>query len=95
LKGVLNQYTIRAVAPILLRRFHSTTITFSTDTGLDLPEPRYLALHAACAKFIHLSGAGDYIKRHYEEMEVRRELATDGSTAALLVDALLRKSDIA
>jgi hypothetical protein len=48
------------------------------------PNPKLLALHAACARVAHMSGATEFfdkIHRDAEEMEV---LASDGSSAPLL-----------
>jgi len=51
---------------------------------LALPDPDLIALHAACARVAHMSGAAEYIaslERDEEEMTV---LASDGSSAYLL-----------
>ena len=44
-----------------------TTVTFTTPDPvlLPLPDPKYLALHAVCARVAHLSGAGE----HFEELD--------------------------
>ncbi|KZP30025.1 hypothetical protein FIBSPDRAFT_850723, partial [Athelia psychrophila] len=59
-------------------------ITFKSHHRLfPLPDPRYLALHAACAKIAHMSGAAEVIDsflRDYEEIHV---LARDGSSDVL------------
>ncbi|KZP33596.1 hypothetical protein FIBSPDRAFT_847512, partial [Athelia psychrophila] len=64
-------------------------VTFkSTNMLLPLPDPRYLALHAACAKIAHTSGAAEAIDsclRDYEEIHV---LACDGSSSEVLGQAL-------
>ena len=38
---------------------------------LTLPNPsaQFLALHAACAKVAHLSGASDYIDKLYDDID--------------------------
>jgi len=49
-----------------------------------LPDPELIALHAACARVAHMSGAAEYLdilERDAEEMAV---LASDGSSAYLL-----------
>lgn len=53
-----------------------------------VPDPKLLALHAACAKVIHLSGAAEYIYRFERDMKEMRVLATGGGSAGLLHTAL-------
>ena len=38
------------------------TVVFTTQNDALLPDSRYLALHAACAKVVRLSVAGQYIE---------------------------------
>ena len=38
------------------------TATFINQDNAPLPDPRYLALHVACAKVVCLSVAGQYIE---------------------------------
>jgi hypothetical protein len=65
------------------------TVAFtSRDKKLPLPDPRYLRIHAACAKVAHLSGAAEYIDVIFRDMEDTRVLATNGSSAELLSYAL-------
>ncbi|EUC62641.1 hypothetical protein RSOL_424570 [Rhizoctonia solani AG-3 Rhs1AP] len=60
-------------------------ITFTTSNpALPLPDRRYLALHAACARVAHLSGATETIGSISNEMEHRGVLSEDGSSAVLL-----------
>ena len=59
-----------------------------------LPDPRYLALHAACAKVAHLSGASEYVDTIFRKTEDMKVLASDGSSGEALLYAL-RKSHIA
>lgn len=65
-----------------------TIITFSTDTGLPLPDPRFLALHAACARVLHTIAMTEVIDRIIEDWENTTVLAEDGSSAELLTYAL-------
>jgi hypothetical protein len=59
-----------------------STVTFtSTDPRLPPPDPRYLRVHAACAKVAHLSGAGECIDKIIWDMEDTSVLAADGSSA--------------
>ncbi|KAG8894860.1 hypothetical protein FRB99_000947 [Tulasnella sp. 403] len=63
-----------------------TMVEFTTpDTAtLPLPDPRYLALHAACAQVAHASGAAKYIDELLRDVEDRTVLAEDGSSVQLL-----------
>lgn len=67
-------------------------MTFATSTDLPLPDPRYLALHAAAARVAHLSGAGEYIELVFRKMEETRTLAEDGSAYDVLDLAFARAS---
>ncbi|KAL5638589.1 hypothetical protein ACGC1H_005304 [Rhizoctonia solani] len=61
------------------------TVTFTTATpALPLPDRHYLALHAACARVAHLSGATEAIGSISNEVEHRGVLSEDGSSAELL-----------
>jgi hypothetical protein len=67
----------------------SATITFmSSDPRLSLPDPQYLALHAARAQVAHLSGAAEYIETTYRKLEDMKVLASNGSSADTLSFAL-------
>lgn len=71
------------------------TITFNPrDLRLAVPDPRYLALHAACAKVAHLSGAGLYMDQVHRDMEELSVLSQDGSSADVLRYALLDHGEI-
>ena len=59
---------------------------------LPLPSPELLALHAACAKVAHLSGAGEYVDRIIEDMEQIDVLAYDGTSSDILHHALITLS---
>ncbi|KAK1228121.1 hypothetical protein PQX77_008856 [Marasmius sp. AFHP31] len=69
-----------------------TEITFapSERPELPLPSPELLALHAACAKVAHLSGAGAYLDELDRDMEDLCVLANDGGSFSILNNALLR-----
>ena len=85
-QDVINQYEVHADAP--LDAGIPAVVTFTAQGGLPLPDPRYLALHAACARVAHLSGAGEYIDAFHRDMETTLVLAKDGSSAKLLAEAL-------
>lgn len=45
-----------------------------------LPDPTLLGVHAAIARFLHMSGMGEHIDRIMRDRENIRCLAPDGST---------------
>ncbi|KAI6016144.1 hypothetical protein BKA83DRAFT_4060420, partial [Pisolithus microcarpus] len=49
------------------------------------PNPIYLAIHAACAKVAHLSGAAEHIENVLRRLENTRVLAEDGRSSELLL----------
>ena len=49
-----------------------------------LPNPDLIALHAACARVAHMSGAAEYLDRLERDAEEMTVLASDGSSAHLL-----------
>jgi len=49
-----------------------------------LPNPKLLALHAACARVAHMSGATEVIDELERDAEATRVLTSDGSSARLL-----------
>jgi hypothetical protein len=56
-------------------------VTFVAKDGrYPLPDARLLEAHAAIAKILHLTGAGEYIEKVLEERRDTACLATDGST---------------
>ncbi|KAJ3508189.1 hypothetical protein NLJ89_g5889 [Agrocybe chaxingu] len=71
-------------------REYPKEITFTSTMPEKLPVPsrEYLAIHAACAKVAHLSGAAEYIDQLYRDMEDMKTLATDGSSADTLEQAI-------
>ncbi|CAE6522998.1 unnamed protein product [Rhizoctonia solani] len=59
-------------------------ITFtSTHPELELPDPRFIAIHAACAKTIWSSGTFRYLDRIVQDWEELPVLAEDGSSHVL------------
>ena len=84
-----NRYRLRAVDPRLIRRFPEIIEFRSHHPDIPLPNPRYLALHAACSEVANLSGAGDYIEKTLRELEEIQVLSEDGSSADLLKWALM------
>jgi len=64
------------------------TLTTPDPLTLPLPDPRYLALHAACARVVHLSGAMAYINKVLSDLEEIGVLSSDRSSDVLLHHAL-------
>jgi hypothetical protein len=63
-------------------------VTFSTTTGFPLPSPALLALHALCCEVAWMSGTAEYLMEIERRMDQTRVLASDGSTADVLMGAL-------
>ena len=80
-----NNHTVQTTFPILP---HPLVVTFTTTTNLELPNPKYLKLHAAVCRIAHMSGAAGYLDLYDREIEERWVMACDGSTADLLVSRL-------
>jgi len=60
-------------------------VTFtSSHKNARPPEPKLLALHAACARVVRMSGAAEAIDELERDVEETRVLAFDGSSARLL-----------
>jgi hypothetical protein len=58
-------------------------IRFIARGGVEVPDPRLLHPHAACAKILDMSGAADYVDRlHFDAEELRQEhtVREDGSS---------------
>ena len=70
---------IRATRPALLSGIHMPVI-FVPRPDYPAPDPRYLRIHAACARVAHLSAAGEYILTVLRDMETTVVLAKDGSS---------------
>jgi len=61
------------------------SVTFSSNyKDARLPNPQLLALHAACARVAHMSGAAETFYELERDVEDTRVLAFDGSSARLL-----------
>lgn len=90
----MNQYRLCTVQPRAITGL-SPILTFTTPDAsrYPVPDPRYLAIHAACAKVVHYSGAGDYIEKILCDIEEMGVLANNGCSDALY-HALLRHADV-
>ncbi|KAF9062237.1 hypothetical protein BDP27DRAFT_1233929 [Rhodocollybia butyracea] len=66
------------------------TFRSSDPEKLPLPSPELLALHAACAKVAHLSGAAEHVDKLNREAESSTVLAADGGSSELLNYAIMQ-----
>ena len=57
---------------------------------LPLPSKEYLSLHAACCRVAMMSGAGVYLDKVIWEQESIGVLSSDGSSADVFVNAVLK-----
>ncbi|PBK81319.1 hypothetical protein ARMGADRAFT_1020439 [Armillaria gallica] len=87
-----NTYVVVSTSEATLRRLPNRIVTFTSPNprALPLPKPDYLAIHAACCRIAHMSGAADYaekVLRDEEEIRVQTgsmgNLAADGSSMEL------------
>ncbi|KAH9977129.1 hypothetical protein BGW80DRAFT_836751 [Lactifluus volemus] len=91
-QGVPNTYTVCTLSPnpaALAALPHPRQVTFTTTTDIELPDSRYLKLHAVICRVAHLSGAAGYLElcdREYEEHPYM--MAYDGSSARVLESRL-------
>lgn len=82
--GQRNTHAVKTLFPTSLNR----VVTFGTPTELELPDPRYLRLHATICRVAHMLGAARYVDLLSEEVETTKVLANDGSSGDLLRDQL-------
>ncbi|KAF8188995.1 hypothetical protein BJ912DRAFT_1042377 [Pholiota molesta] len=76
---VLNTYTLESARAYDLRDYPATVTLRTPDPVLlPLPSPRYLAIHAACARVAQYSGAAELIGRVYQEMDEGRSRGSGG-----------------
>ena len=67
---------------------------FRTDTGINPPDPRFLQVHAAFAKVLHLSGVAEHVDRIEQETEERMQSYSrkmDDADFASLLDLKLSR----
>jgi hypothetical protein len=62
----------------------------SDPAKLPIPSPKLIALHMACAKVAHLSGAGAYIDKLDGDADDLDVLAGDGGSSDVLTHLILR-----
>ncbi|KAK0199644.1 hypothetical protein DFS33DRAFT_1363862 [Desarmillaria ectypa] len=84
-----NTYVAETVSLGVSRSLPSRVVTFASPDpeALPLPSPAYLAIHAACCRIAHMSGAAGYAEKVLRDEEETREqiqrmgiLAEDGSS---------------
>ena len=77
-----HHYVIRHVSPIV--GLPDEVRFSSTNPLLELPDPKFIAIHAACCRAAHLSGAAEDLDHYYRAIETTRVLANNGSSIKLL-----------
>ncbi len=80
-QGSPHTYQIHTFLPsLLVPGFPITRSLYLTENrNIDPPLPRFLAVHAAIARILHLSGAGEYIQKLLDDLE-EKVVQVDGST---------------
>lgn len=88
-----NTYRVEQDIPPIVKPLQS--ITFSSDSPLQpVPNPRYIAFHAACAQAAKMSGAGKYIYMLVNYMEQEEvDLVNGVSFPELLAHAIQSDAD--
>ncbi|TFK53832.1 hypothetical protein OE88DRAFT_1656202 [Heliocybe sulcata] len=85
-----NCYRIRGTDSDLIPPTELVTFTTPDPEHLPLPSAELLALHAACAKVAHLSGAAEYLDDLDRDLEASTVLASDGGSSEVLHYAITR-----
>ena len=94
-QGGENEYKLATIEPVFINGLPSIVTFKSTRLeALTLPEPRYLAWHASCARVLHLSGAGEYIEQVRREEQELPVLASDCTGVGVLSFAITRHTGI-
>ncbi|KDR83077.1 hypothetical protein GALMADRAFT_221057 [Galerina marginata CBS 339.88] len=88
---VENKYKIEAADPLVQRQYPEF-VTFTTPDSLrfPVPSPTYLAIHAACAKVAHLSGAVACIDELDRDLDDSTTLDPNGASGELLDHAIAK-----
>lgn len=70
------------------------TVTFTKYANFDLPDSRYIKMHATCCRVAHMSGAVGYLDDIMDDLDEGRSkvLSEDGSGGRILDFALLASS---
>jgi hypothetical protein len=80
----LHKYTVHWFrrVPAGLRNFTEVQFQDHSQTGIQLPSPTFIALHAAVAHVLHLSGAGEVIDKVYDAFSGGGSTALSGDRAS-------------
>lgn len=90
LQGQVHTYHICGLGEVI--QGLPASVTFSSQcAGLDLPDPRYLQMHAAAARIAHMSGAAACIDDILDDLDEgqTRVMSGDGLSAHLLDFSLM------
>lgn len=80
IQGTKASYTVKYVGtPIPPFAQFPKTVTFRTVTDIPLPDPNLLAIHRACARIAHATGADESCERFFRDLE-DGVVEGDGST---------------
>jgi hypothetical protein len=66
------------------------TLTSPNSGTLPLPNPNYLAFHAAVANVVHMAGMAEYLDDKLRKYEDIRDLSESDESGAEYLDGLLR-----
>lgn len=79
-QGTQDSYTVRHVGASF-EPFSNfpRNVTFRTVTGIPSPDPNLFAIHRACARIAHATGAGEACRRFFRDLE-DGAVEADGST---------------
>ncbi|KIY64682.1 hypothetical protein CYLTODRAFT_492903 [Cylindrobasidium torrendii FP15055 ss-10] len=99
--GNPNEYNVMA-APGVMSEFETVglaspaKVTLSNACGLEPPSPTYLAIHAACYRIAHLSGAADWYARIDAggDAGCNATIADESMFAIVLMDRLERLPEV-
>jgi hypothetical protein len=83
-QNTLHTYTVCSTDDMYLRTVPDRLVTFTSIGGLDLPDPRYLRLHAAICRVAHMSGVAEHLDSYDREQEERCFMARDGTSGDFL-----------
>ena len=87
---VLNTYKVLTWGKVAPRLGLPKTVKLFTQTDVPLPNPSYLALHAAVCKLVWASARAEELTAVLDDLEEVTLLAEDGSSANLINIAIYR-----
>ncbi|KZV85449.1 hypothetical protein EXIGLDRAFT_623059 [Exidia glandulosa HHB12029] len=93
-----NKYRVHNNAPWEAPGYPFSVVEFTSPAPqLPLPNPRWIAVHAAVCRVAHLSGAAQYVEEQYRRLEDMDVMAFEGPEAirdAEILSAQLRLVDV-